>query len=150
MLKKPTSKSAVKGATQVVSFGVGAVLSDGATALVPAEHSTIGQAAIAGLSFLGAISYNGPGKEFVKPLLLGMTTQQGVKLGRAAAVKVIDPLTGGNAVSNFTNATFGLSGCGCNSQYTALNAAQMEWRDVWSGVAEDINFEEVDLTTALS
>jgi|GEM_PF-4736439 len=112
VVKTPKTKDVVNAGKQVVSFAAGAMASRAATAAIPMQNTTTKRAVVAGLALLGAVAYNGPGKEIVKPLFLGMSTQQTIELVTQTAKNTITVDPNANAIVKLGYGALGLAGCG--------------------------------------
>jgi len=126
MLKTPKSKDVIGNLTTGLSLAGGAMASDGVVAIIPAKHKTVGKAAIAGGSFIGAAAIKGTSKtaKTVQHILIGMGVMQTVGLVRenlASAVKQ----EGDGTVANLVNGSMGLKcpgGCGGGLGYAKYPA----------------------------
>lgn len=114
MLKTPKSKDVITNLMTGVSLAGGAMASDGVVALIPAENRTVGKAAIAGGSFIGAAAIKGTSKtaKTIQLALIGMGVMQTVGLVREKMPQSLKQSGVGN-VAKAINGTLGL-GCACS------------------------------------
>lgn len=123
-LKTPKSKDVVSNLVTGVSLAGGAMASDGVVALIPAEHKTVGKAAIAGGSFIGAAAITGTSKtaKTLQLILIGMGVMQTVSLVRENIPATMKQAGDGH-VAKAVNGALGL-GCACTGlgqqRYPAL------------------------------
>lgn len=155
MLKTPKSKDVMQNLTTGLSLAGGAMASDGVVALIPAEHKTVGKAAIAGGSFIGAAAIKGTSKtaKTLQLVLIGMGVMQAVGLVRENMPQSLKQAGDGH-VAKAVNGTLGL-GCACSgsglgfTQYPALMYPQVieqidfDREFVPGGEGDYIDFEEV-------
>lgn len=128
LVKKPTQKTIAAAALTFGAIEAGRRLSNGVSAVLPEvipnlnEKSMIPQLGIVGLSLLAAASYNGPRKDIVNPVFLGMAVEQAGSLIDRQLRGKVSVSQNPNAMQKFTYGILGLgSPCGCqHQQYPAL------------------------------
>lgn len=124
MLKTPKSKDVISNLIKGGSLAGGAMASDGVVALIPAEHKTVGKAAIAGGSFIGAAAIKSTSKtaKTIQLALVGMGVMQTIGLVRENMPTSLKQEGEGHAAKAI-NGALGL-GCACtgglNQRYPAL------------------------------
>lgn len=141
MLKTPKSKDVIQNLTTGLSLAGGAMASDGVVALIPAEHRTVGKAAIAGGSFIGAAAIKGTSKteKTIQLVLIGMGVMQAVGLVRENMPQSLKQ-TGDGPAAKAVNGALGL-GCACSGSNAGLGQYSQYPSLMFPNVIENVSFD---------